>query len=133
MTEQNSTRGPSDSTGIFRVVAECPQLLDKHAAFLAAGGDRLIRALQDTLIQGMWPWDRPSDQAAQFGAFCAGVGYAARILLQLGALVNNRRALGELVKSANIPVAEQGELKRILIKDYGYTEADFKEQQTTGG
>jgi len=102
MSELNSSKPP-----IFKVTESSPKLLDRHASFLAAGGERLLTAIQDTVQNGLWPWDKPAEQTAQFGAFCSGVSWACRILKELNVMVNNRHELGEMVASALSSVSDE--------------------------
>lgn len=110
---------------IFEVTDSSPRVLDAHARFLSDGGDRLLMAVHDTVNIGIWPWDKPPEHTAQYGAFCAGVAWVCKLLRELNVVVNNRRELGEMVQSALSNAADEEQIKRMLIRDYGYTEADF--------
>lgn len=120
------TDAPRPKPPIFQVAESSPVLLDKHAAFLQAGGERLLTAVQDTVQSGLWPWDKPAEQTAQFGAFCAGVAWTCKILRDLNLLVQNRQAMGEMVASAISSASDDERVKEMLIRDYGFTEEDFK-------
>lgn len=117
---------PTRKAPIFEVVDKSPRLLDAHADFLANGGERLLMALQNTVQGGLWPWDKPAEHTAQFGAFCAGVAWVCTILRDLNLLVQNRQALGEMVQSALSSITDQEQIQKILISEYGFTESDFK-------
>jgi hypothetical protein len=120
---------PRPKPPIFQVAESSPVLLDKHAAFLQAGGDRLLTAVQDTVQSGLWPWDKPAEQTAQFGAFCAGVAWVCKLLRELNVLVQNRQAMGEMVSSALSSASDEEQIKAVLIRDYGYTEEDFNKKK----
>jgi hypothetical protein len=120
---------PRPKPPIFQVAESSPVLLDKHAAFLQAGGDRLLTAVQDTVQSGLWPWDKPAEQTAQFGAFCAGVAWVCKLLRELNVLVQNRQAMGEMVSSALASASDEDRIKAVLIRDYGYSEEDFNKKK----
>lgn len=126
---ESTTSEVKNASPMFAVVESSPRLLDSHAKFLEDGGERLLVAMVDTIQSGTsWPWATPSDQSAQYGAFVAGFSLATRILRNLNVLTRNRRELGKLVAEAT-PGAETSEMKKILIRDYGYTEADFEKRE----
>jgi hypothetical protein len=114
---------------IFEVTDSSPRLLDEHASFLASGGERLLIAVQDTVNVGVWPWDKPAEHTAQYGAFCAGVSWVCRLLRELSTMVQNRRELGQMVQSALSSAADKEQVKKVLIRDYGYAEADFPKEK----
>jgi hypothetical protein len=116
---------PRPKPPIFQVAESSPALLNKHAVFLQAGGERLLVAIQDTVQSGLWPWDKPAEQTAQFGAFCAGVAWACKLLRELNTLVQNRQQLGQMVQSALASASDDDRIKEMLIKDYGYSPSDF--------
>ena len=114
---------------VFRAIDESPRLLDAHANFLAAGGEKLLMAIQETFAFPMWPWDKPAEHTAQYGAFCAGVAQACRILKELNTVALNRKELGDVVKSMLASANDPEQVQRMLIRDYGYTEADFPKEK----
>jgi hypothetical protein len=117
---------PRAKAPIFQVAESSPLLMDKHAAFLGAGGERMLAAIQDTVQTGLWPWDKPAEQTAQFGAFCAGVAWACKILRELNLMVQNRQELGSMVATALSSASDESEVKKLLIRDYGFSEKDFE-------
>jgi hypothetical protein len=112
---------------VFEIIDSSPELLNKAADFLNAGGERLLHALNDTIKVELWPWDKPAETTAQYGAFCAGVAWATKFMRNLVALSANRQAALELLAQTGASHVDE-EARKILMQEYGFSEEQTQEK-----
>lgn len=120
---------------LFDFLSKNPQVLSAHANWLAAGGDKIIELLTETMSGDSFPWTAKRHVQASFGAFCGGGAFFGKTLKRLVSAVNNRNeALKILLQTdGSIPPAERD----ILLTQYGFSEKQLKDMEKkparTGG
>ena len=109
---------------LFEFLAANPQVLSAHAAWLSAGGEKIIELLIETMGGDSFPYSAEQHVQASFGAFCGGGAFFGKTLKRLVAVVNNRKdAIKMLIQSdGSIPADERA----ILLRHYGYTDEELK-------
>ena len=109
------------------------KLAGAHAAFMAAGGERLLELAVATMRGEMFPWDQAQHVQASFGAFVGGGTWMAKLLRNVVALANSRAAAVRMLAQADGGLTADD--RRVLIEAYGYTEDEIAkyEKQTAAG
>ena len=108
---------------LFEFLAANPAVLDAHAKWLSAGGEKIIELLVETMGGDMYPYTAEPHVQASFGAFCGGGAFFGKTLKRLVAVVNNRREALKVLSQADGSLTED---ERVLLRQrYGYTDAEL--------
>lgn len=102
-----------------------PEVVDDHAKWLSKHGEALLDAVERSVRPELWPWDRPTEEQASFGAFCSGVAWATSVLRRLPTLVNDRRKMAEMMAAGGEANVNK-EVEKLLMEDFGYTPEQLK-------
>ena len=127
MEKETPTNAAPMRHELLDFVRENPRLADAHAAFLSAGGERALELAVNSVRGEMFPWDQPQHVQASFGAFVAGATWMAKLLRNLVVLSNNRAAALRMLMQVDgaIPAEE----RRLLLEQYGYSEAELADYE----
>lgn len=106
-------------------VRDNQKLASAHAAFMAAGGERLLELAVNSMRGEMFPWDAAPHVQASFGAFVGGGTWMAKLLRNAVALANNRAAALRTLAQADGGLTADD--RRVLVEQYGYTDAEIDE------
>ena len=108
---------------LFDFIEKNPHVLDEHARWLAAGGEKLLELAVNAARGDMWPWDKPMETQASFGAFIGGISWMAKMMRSLVELTNNRSQKLRMLVQADGQISEDE--RRILRDQYGYTDEEI--------
>lgn len=120
MTEKTETAFRSE---LFEFLATAPGVLDAHAKWLQAGGERLLALAMESVRGETFPWDKEQHVQAAFGAFCAGALFMAKVMRTLPTLAANRARLAATFSQTDGQLAP--EERAMLKKLYGYSDAEL--------
>ena len=104
---------------LFDFIKRNPQALDAHARWMADGGEKLLELAVNAARGDMWPWDKPMETQASFGAFIGGISWMAQMLRNLVELTNNRTEKLRMMAQADGRISEDA--RKILIEKWGYS------------